>query len=110
MTVNFEKTATNEGVLHFTIEHDKALKAMKQAYKLIQKDVALPGFRKGKVTYKMFTQMYGEASLYEDALNLLKMTPHYYHIKKERRSVLDTLEALDITIDLRITVYAPWKK
>lgn len=71
MTVNFEKTATNEGILHFTIEHDKALKAMKQAYKRIQKDVALPGFRKGKVTYKMFTQIYGEASLYEDALNLL---------------------------------------
>jgi 23S rRNA (guanine745-N1)-methyltransferase len=46
----------------------------------------------------------------EDALNLLKMTPHYYHIKKERRSVLETLEALDITIDLRITVYAPWKQ
>lgn len=43
----------------------------------------------------------------EDALNLLKMTPHYYHIKKERRNVLDTLQALDVTIDLRITVYRP---
>lgn len=41
----------------------------------------------------------------EDALNLLKMTPHYYHIKKERRSVLDTLNSLDITIDVKITVY-----
>lgn len=41
----------------------------------------------------------------EDALNLLKMTPHYYHIKKERRSVLDTLEKLDVTIDIKITVY-----
>ncbi|KRN51404.1 MULTISPECIES: methyltransferase domain-containing protein [Kandleria] len=43
----------------------------------------------------------------EDALNLLKMTPHYYHIKKEKRSVLDTLQGLDVTIDLRITVYRP---
>lgn len=41
----------------------------------------------------------------EDALNLLKMTPHYYHIKKEKRGVLDTLQALDITIDVKITVY-----
>lgn len=41
----------------------------------------------------------------EDALNLLKMTPHYYHIKKERRGVLDTLEKLDVTIDIKITVY-----
>jgi len=41
----------------------------------------------------------------EDALNLLKMTPHYYHIKKERRSVLDTLQKLDVTIDIKITIY-----
>ena len=43
----------------------------------------------------------------EDALNLLKMTPHYYHIKKEKRDVLDTLEALDVTIDIKVTVYRP---
>lgn len=41
----------------------------------------------------------------EDALNLLKMTPHFYHIKKERRNVLDTLEKLDVTIDVKITIY-----
>lgn len=41
----------------------------------------------------------------QDALNLLKMTPHYYHIKKERRNVLDTLERLSVTIDIKITVY-----
>lgn len=41
----------------------------------------------------------------EDTLNLLKMTPHYYHIKKDRRHVLDTLGEFDVTIDIRITVY-----
>ena len=41
-----------------------------------------------------------------DTLNLLKMTPHYYHIKKEKRSVLDQLNEFDVTIDIRITVYA----
>ena len=41
----------------------------------------------------------------EDALNLLKMTPHYYHIKKEKRGILDTLQDLEITIDIKITVY-----
>lgn len=41
----------------------------------------------------------------EDSLNLLKMTPHYYHIKKERRHVLETIDAFDVTIDIRITVY-----
>lgn len=43
----------------------------------------------------------------EDTLNLLSMTPHYYHIKKERRHVLDTLGEFDITIDIKITVYKP---
>ena len=33
------------------------------------------------------------------------MTPHFYHIKKERRYVLDTLGEFDVTIDIRITVY-----
>lgn len=42
----------------------------------------------------------------EDSLNLLKMTPHYYHIKKERRNVLNTLQRLDITIDIKITIYS----
>lgn len=43
----------------------------------------------------------------EDTLNLLQMTPHYYHIKKERRNVLDTLGEFDVTIDVRITIYQP---
>lgn len=42
----------------------------------------------------------------EDTLNLLKMTPHYYHIKKEKRPILDTLNEFDVTIDIKITVYA----
>lgn len=41
----------------------------------------------------------------EDTLNLLKMTPHYYHIKKERRHVLDDLNEFDVTIDVKITLY-----
>ena len=41
----------------------------------------------------------------EDALNLLKMTPHYYHIKKEKRHVLETLQNLNVTIDVKFTIY-----
>ncbi|MBO6047505.1 MAG: methyltransferase domain-containing protein [Erysipelotrichaceae bacterium] len=44
---------------------------------------------------------------HEDAVNLLKMTPHYYHIKKERRHIIDELEQLTVTIDIRLTVYQP---
>lgn len=41
----------------------------------------------------------------EDTIHLLSMTPHYYHIKKEKRNILDTLNEFDVTIDIRITVY-----
>lgn len=41
----------------------------------------------------------------EDCLNLLKMTPHFYHIKKEKRDVLNHLEAMEMTIDVKFTVY-----
>lgn len=41
----------------------------------------------------------------EDSLNLLKMTPHFYHIKKEKRHVLDSLDSLEVTIDIKITLY-----
>ena len=42
---------------------------------------------------------------HDDTLNLLSMTPHYYHIKKDKRSLLDTLAAFDVTIDINITAY-----
>ena len=45
----------------------------------------------------------------EDALNLLKMTPHYYHIKKEKRHVLETLQNLNVTIDVKFTIYCTEK-
>ncbi len=42
----------------------------------------------------------------EDVLNLFKMTPHYYHVSADKRHVIDELSALEITIDIKITVYS----
>lgn len=42
---------------------------------------------------------------HEDCLNLLKMTPHYYHIKKSRRENIETMKEMDITIDVKFTIY-----
>lgn len=44
-------------------------------------------------------------SSHDDCVNLLKMTPHYYHIKKERRSVIEEMQEMDITIDVKFTIY-----
>ena len=54
MSVNYEQTSTNEGILHFTVAKEDAAQAKKQAFNRIKKDVSIPGFRKGKVNYQMF--------------------------------------------------------
>ena len=36
-----------------------------------EKNLTVPGFRKGKVSRTVFKRMYGDAALYEDALNIL---------------------------------------
>lgn len=69
MTTNFEKTSVNEGVLTFEIPVEEVKKGLDFAFKKIQKRITVPGFRKGKVPRKIFDNVYGEAALYEDALN-----------------------------------------
>ncbi|MBV7390361.1 MULTISPECIES: trigger factor [Enterococcus] len=69
MTVNFEKTGTNEGVVTFSIARPEIEKGLTNAFNKVKKNLNVPGFRKGKVSRQMFNQMYGEEALYEDALN-----------------------------------------
>lgn len=41
----------------------------------------------------------------DDIKNLFKMTPHYYRVKKEKRTIIDGIKNIDITIDIIINVY-----
>lgn len=69
MSVKFEKTGTNEGVLTFEISEEAKQQGLTVAFNRIKKNLNVPGFRKGKVNRQVFNKMYGEAALYEDALN-----------------------------------------
>lgn len=69
MTANWEKKGTNDGVLTFEISEEKIKEGMNTAFNKVRGTLNVPGFRKGKVTRQVFNKMYGEASLYEDALN-----------------------------------------
>lgn len=69
MTVKFEKTGTNDGVLTFTISQAEIQSGLTQAFNKVKKNLNVPGFRKGKVSRTVFNRMYGEEALYEDALN-----------------------------------------
>jgi trigger factor len=69
MTAKWEKTATNDGVLTFSVDQESIQKGLTQAFNSVKKNLNVPGFRKGKVSRTVFNRMYGEEALYEDALN-----------------------------------------
>lgn len=69
MTVKWEKTGTNDGVLTFLIEQAEIQKGLTTAFNKVKGNLNVPGFRKGKVSRQVFNRMYGEEALYEDALN-----------------------------------------
>lgn len=71
MTAKWEKQGTNEGTLTFTIAKEDVEKALDRAFNRVKKNINVPGFRKGHITRQMFNRMYGEAALYDDALNQL---------------------------------------
>ena len=69
MTVTWEKTGTNTGVLTFSIPQEEIQQGLTIAFNKVKGKINVPGFRKGKVTRQVFNRMFGEEALYEDALN-----------------------------------------
>lgn len=71
MTVKYEKIEENKVKLTITVEAEEFNKALDVAFEKVVKDVSLPGFRKGKVPRYIFERRFGEAALYEEAINYL---------------------------------------
>lgn len=71
MTVKWEKTAANVGVLEVEVESERFAEALDAAFKKVVKQVSIPGFRKGKVPRKLFESRFGVESLYQDAVDYL---------------------------------------
>lgn len=65
-----------KGTLTFDIDVDTIKKGIDEAFVETRKKITVPGFRKGRVPRQIFNQMYGEESLYQDALN--KVLPDAY--------------------------------
>jgi trigger factor len=71
MSAKWEKKGTNDGELTFEIDVNKINEGLDKAFQRVRKTLNVPGFRKGKVPRTVFNRMYGEAALYEDALNIV---------------------------------------
>ncbi|GMA60549.1 trigger factor [Alicyclobacillus fastidiosus] len=71
MTVKWEKTEANVGVLEVEVTSDRFKTALDDAFKKVVKNVNVPGFRKGKVPRRIFEQRFGVEALYQDAVDLV---------------------------------------
>ena len=62
---------TNKYVLEIEISAEDFEAAIEKAYLKARKNIAMPGFRKGKAPRKLIEKEYGEQVFFEDAVNLL---------------------------------------
>lgn len=70
MSVKWERDSdAPKGTLTFDIDTETIQKGIDHAFTRTQKRISVPGFRRGHVPRTIFNQMYGEESLYQDALN-----------------------------------------
>ncbi len=85
---------TEKNTVKLTIEVDKEAfeKALEKAYKKNVKQIALPGFRKGKAPRKLIEKYYGEAVFYEDAVNFVCPDAYEYAVKEAGISPVDRPE------------------
>ena len=67
----FTKGEGNKGTIKFEGPVDVYEKGIDAAFNDVKKQITVPGFRKGKMPKQVFFQMYGEESLYQDALNVV---------------------------------------
>ena len=67
----FTKGEGNKGTIKFEVPVDVYEKGIDAAFNDVRKQITVPGFRKGKMPKQVFFQMYGEESLYQDALNVV---------------------------------------
>lgn len=97
MTVNFEKTGPTTGELKFNIELDVIKTGLDKTFNQVKGSLSVPGFRKGRVPRKMFNQMYGEESLYEDTLNDIFPTAYAEALEEVEEEVVGQPSVKDIT-------------
>jgi len=87
-----EQTATN--IVKLTIEVDKEAfeKALDKSYRKNVKQIALPGFRKGKAPRKLIEKYYGVEVFYEDAVNFVCPDAYEFAVKEAGITPVDRPE------------------
>lgn len=89
MNVKSTEQANNTAKIVVEIEKPEFEVALTKAYNKVKKDIAVPGFRKGKAPRKLIENMYGEGVFYDDAFELVAQPAYEEAIKAENLQVVD---------------------
>lgn len=107
------KKDVNTYELAITISSEDFCEACKKAFLKERKNIQLPGFRKGKATMGMVEKMYGEATFFEQALDMLYPETVAAAFKEAELNVVDTADvnvpvmskAEGVEMKMKVTVY-----
>ena len=98
MSAKWERDSeASKGTLTFDIDVETIQKGIDDAFKKTQKQITVPGFRKGHVPRAIFNQMYGEESLYQDALNDVLPDAYEAAVKETK---IEPVDQPQISIDI----------
>jgi trigger factor len=81
--------------LSFTLKPEEFNAALDRAFEKQVKNLEVPGFRKGKMPRSIFEKRYGEAALYEDAINFAVNDAYVAYLQKSKLNVVNYPE-LDV--------------
>ncbi|MDD3839584.1 MAG: trigger factor [Clostridia bacterium] len=92
MSSQLQKLENNTAKLEITVSHKDFAKGLQKAYLKNKKKYSVPGFRKGKVPYKVLENYYGEAIFYEDAINMVCPDAYQKAIEEHNIEPVDSPE------------------
>ncbi|MBR2636864.1 MAG: trigger factor [Oscillospiraceae bacterium] len=93
--VSANKVETNVVELKVSVGAEEFEKGIEKTYKKTVKQIAVPGFRKGKAPKSVIERLYGEAVFYEDTVN--EMYPEAYS-KAVEEAGIEPVDRADIEI------------
>ena len=103
-----EKVGNNTYEMEVVIPKEAFSEAIKEAYKKNMKRFNVPGFRKGKVPFKMVEQYYGTEVFYDDAINIAFPDLYDAAVKENDLKPVDRpevdIKSLDADADVVLTV------
>ncbi len=98
-TSTFETLENKQVKLTITVPSTDFDAAIQKAYLKVKKDVALPGFRKGKVPRPMIEKYYGAEVFFEDAFEILFPDSYIEAIKEHDVEDVDRPQVDVITME-----------